>query len=76
MTKLCELTPLFETTAAELRQRRFDELLEARTNPFSVRAASDESDLGAAERAKLYDHAARRHQLWITRLLQGCPVRG
>jgi hypothetical protein len=49
MTKLCELTPLFETTAAELRQRRFDELVRARSNPFSVRAISDEGTTSAAE---------------------------
>jgi hypothetical protein len=70
MTKLCELTPLFETTAAELRQRRFDELVQARSNPFSVRAISEDTG-SAAQPAKLYDRAARRHQLWITRLLQG-----
>ena len=73
MTKLCELAPLFETTAADLRQRRFDELVQARSNPFSVRAISDDTG-SAAELAKLYDQAARRHQLWITRMLQARPL--
>ncbi len=75
MTKLCELAPLFEMTAAELRQRRFDELLESRINPFSVREASQEDAKQADERAKRYDEAAKRHQLWITRLLQPCPTK-
>jgi len=70
MTKLSDLAPLFEMTAAELRQRRFDELLEARINPFSVREVRA-ADVGDAEaRAREYDRAAKRHQLWITRMLQ------
>jgi hypothetical protein len=73
MTKLAELAPLFETTAAEIRQRRFDELVRERTNPFSVRAISDNTG-SAAELAKLYDRAARRHQLWITRMLHARPL--
>ncbi len=74
MTKLADLAPLFEMTAAELRQRRFDELLEARINPFSVREMSREDAARADERAQQYDRAARRHQLWIRRMLHsGSP---
>jgi hypothetical protein len=74
MTKLADLTPLFEMTAAELRQRRFDELLETRINPFSVREMARADAAQAEERAKQYDRAAKRHQLWVTRLLQSSPV--
>lgn len=75
MTKLADLAPLFEMTAAELRQRHFDELIESRINPFSVREASAEDAARADEQARRYDRAARRHQLWVTRLLQACPAR-
>ena len=75
MTKLADLVPLFEMTAAELRQRRFDELLEARINPFSVREMKATEVAKADERAREYDRAAKRHQLWITRMLQACPAR-
>lgn len=70
MTKLADLVPLFEMTAAELRQRHFDELLASRINPFSVREVSPEDAERADDRARRYDRAARRHQLWITRMLQ------
>ena len=70
MTKLADLAPLFEMTAAELRQRRFDELLEARINPFSVREMKAADAANADARAREYDRAAKRHQLWITRMLQ------
>lgn len=74
MTKLADLAPLFEMTAAELRQRRFDELLEARINPFSVREMSREDAARADERAQQYDRAARRHQMWIRRMLHSGPA--
>ncbi len=74
MTKLADLAPLFEMTAAELRQRHFEELLESRINPFSVREISHEEAAHADEQARRYDRAARRHQLWITRLLQSRPA--
>ena len=74
MTKLADLAPLFEMTAAELRQRRFDELLEARINPFSVREMSREDAARVDERAQQYDRAARRHQLWIRRMLHSGPA--
>ncbi len=57
-------------TAAELRPRRFDELLESRINTFSVRAITREDAVRADERARRYDRAAKRHQLWVGRLLQ------
>jgi len=75
MTKLADLAPLFEMTAAELRQRRFDELLEARINPFSVREMKAADVDNADARAREYDRAARRHQLWITRMLQSGAAR-
>lgn len=74
MTTLADLAPLFEMTAAEIRQRRFDELLESRINPFSVREASPEDAARADERARRYDEAARRHQLWVTRLLRSASA--
>jgi len=65
MTKLADLTPLFEMTAAELRQLRFEEMLEVRGDPL-VRATPAEE---AAARIADYDRAARRHQLWLSRML-------
>jgi hypothetical protein len=70
MTKLAELAPLFEMTAAELRQYHFDELLAARVNPFSMRELTEEEVARADAKAKEYDRAAKRHQLWVTRLLR------
>jgi hypothetical protein len=70
MTKLADLAPLFEMTAAELRQRRFDELLEARVNPFAMRELTEEEVALADARAREYDRAAKRHQQWVTRLLR------
>lgn len=70
MTKLAELAPLFEMTAAALRQERFDELLEARVNPFSLRELTEEEVAQADAKAREYDRAAKRHQLWVTRLLR------
>ena len=75
MTKLSDLAPLFEMTAAELRQRSFDDLLASRINPFSVREASPEDAARADEQARQYDRAARRHQLWVTRMLQTSSIR-
>jgi hypothetical protein len=66
MTKLADLTPLFEMTAAELRQLRFEEMLELRGDPLSRPAPAEE----AAARTADYDRAARRHQVWLSRLLQ------
>ena len=74
MTKLAELAPLFEMTAAALRQHRFDELLESRINPFSIRELTEEKVALADTKAREYDRAAKRHQLWVTRLLQKSPA--
>ncbi len=75
MTKLADLAPLFEMTAAELWQRSLDDLLESRINPFSVREASPEDAARVDERARRYDRAAQRHRLWVTRLLQSGSAR-
>src|SRR6476620_8937877 len=48
MTKLAQLTPLFEMTAAELRQHHFGELLSARTAPFE-RGQPTPEDLALAD---------------------------
>lgn len=71
MTKLAQLTPLFETTAAELRQQYFGELLNARTTPFE-RGPPTLQD--AALAAREYDRAAQRHQLWLARYLESCAA--
>jgi hypothetical protein len=74
MTKLAQLTPLFEMTAAELRQHRFGELLSARTPPFE-RGQLKAEDLALADvRTKDYDRAAQRHQLWLARYLESCAA--
>jgi hypothetical protein len=71
MTKLAQLTPLFEMTAAELRRQYFGELLSARTTPFERGQPTPED---AALAAKEYDRAAQRHQLWLARYLESCAA--
>ena len=71
MTKLAQLTPLFEMTAAELRRQYFGELLSARTTPFE-RGPPTLQD--AALAAREYDRAAQRHQLWLARYLESCAA--
>jgi hypothetical protein len=74
MTKLAQLTPLFELTAAELRQQYFGELLNARTATFE-RGLPAAKDAALAEaRGKDYDRAAQRHRLWLARYLESCAV--
>ena len=70
MTKLAELTPLFELTAAELRQQYFAELLNARTATFERGLPAPKDAAVAEARGKDYDRAARRHQLWLARYLE------
>jgi hypothetical protein len=72
MTKLAQLTPLFEMTAAELRQHHFGELLSARNSPFEREQLAAEDRALADVRAKDYDRAALRHQLWLARYLESC----
>ena len=70
MTKLAQLTPLFELTAAELRQQYFAELLNARTATFE-RGLPAPKDMALAEAlCRDYDRAAQRHQLWLARYLE------
>ena len=70
MTKLAELTPLFELTAAELRQQYFGELLNARTATFERGLPAPKDAALAEARGKDYDRAAQRHQLWLARYLE------
>jgi hypothetical protein len=74
MTKLAELTPLFELTAAELRQRYFGELLNARTATFERGLPAPKDAALAETRGKDYDRAALRHQLWLARYLESCAA--
>lgn len=74
MTKLAQLTPLFEMTAAELRQHRFGELLSARNLPFERGQLAAEELALTDVRAKNYDRAAQRHQLWLARYLESCAA--
>jgi hypothetical protein len=71
MTKLAQLTPLFEMTAAELRQHQFGQLLSARTTPFERGQPAPQD---AALAVKEYDRAAQRHQLWLARYLESCAA--
>ena len=71
MTKLAQLTPLIEMTAAELRRQYFGELLSVRTTPFE-RGQPTPQD--AALAAWEYDRAAQRHQLWLARYLESCAA--
>ena len=74
MTKLAQLTPLFELTAAELRQHYFSELLSARTATFERGLPAPKDAALAEARSKDYDRAAQRHQLWLARYLEsGAP---
>jgi hypothetical protein len=74
MTKLAELTPLFELTAAELRQQYFAELLNARTATFERGLPAPKDTALAEARSKDYDRAAQRHQLWLARYLESCAA--
>jgi hypothetical protein len=74
MTKLAQLTPLFEMTAAELRRQYFGELLSARTTPFERGQPATEDAALADTRTKEYDRAAQRHQLWLARYLESCAA--
>ena len=74
MTKLAELTPLFELTAAELRQQYFGELLNARTATFERGLPAPKDAALAEARGKDYDRAAHRHQLWLARYLESCTA--
>jgi hypothetical protein len=74
MIKLAQLTPLFEMTAAELRQQYFGELLSARTTPFERWQTTPEDAALADVRTKEYDRAAQRHQLWLARYLESCAA--
>jgi hypothetical protein len=74
MTKLAQLTPLFELTAAELRQQYFGELLNARTAMFERGLPAPKDAALAEARGNDYDRAARRHQLWLARYLESCTA--
>ncbi len=70
MTKLAQLTPLFELTAAELRRQYFGELLSARAATFERGLPVPEDAALADARRQAYDRAAQRHQLWLARYLE------
>jgi hypothetical protein len=74
MPKLAELTPLFEMTAAELRQLQFGLLLKARADRFQRGQPTQEDVALADARTKDYDRAARRHQLWLARYLESAAA--
>ena len=74
MTNLAQLTPLFEMTAAELRQQYFGQLLSARTTPFERGQPTPQDAALADMRTKEYDRAAQRHQLWLARYLETCAA--
>ncbi|MEO8421570.1 MAG: hypothetical protein ABI457_10280 [Hyphomicrobium sp.] len=74
MTKLAQLTPLFELTAAELRQHYFGQLLSARTATFERGQPTPEDARLADMCTQEYDRAAQRHQLWLARYLESCAA--
>jgi hypothetical protein len=69
MTKLSNLTSLFEMTAAELRLLRFEEMLEVRIERFARGEPTSAAIELADARTRDYDRAAERHQLWLARRL-------
>ena len=74
MTKLAQLTPLFEMTAAELRQHTSANCSALERRPFE-RGQPTPEDAALAELAhKEYDRAAQRHQLWLARYLESCAA--
>jgi hypothetical protein len=70
MTKLAELAPLFEMTAAERRQMQFDAWLAVKIDPLAQATVTPDDVALADARTQEYDRAARRHQLWLARFLE------
>ena len=74
MTKLAELTPLFEMTAAELRQLRSASCSALERSRSSAGNRRRRMSQLADARTKDYDRAAQRHQLWLARYLESAAA--